>query len=67
MAVRRKVFACSHDGVYLVGYSIVVAHSEAEAREMLEARLQELNLDAENYDLDEIKGYGVTVLFDGDY
>ena len=44
-----RVFICkSHDGVWLSGCSVVLAESEKEARELLDAELQDNNLDPES-------------------
>ena len=65
-----NVYTCKHDGHYLGGYSVVVAHDEAEARELLAAELRShgLNLEpsatVESLPLTEARA---VVLFNGDY
>ena len=60
-----------HDGVWPVGAaSVVVAHSEEEARLLLDTALTERGLktsDQEPYTLREVEPNTAVILLDGDY
>ena len=66
----NKVFTCSHDGHYLTGYSVIVAISRGQARELLIEELArnglELTDEIEFKEIDLIRRQAI-VLFNGDY
>jgi len=64
-----KVFTAEHDGVWLGGYSVIVAENEAEALDLLKAELIKQHLSLKWIEVKELdtSAKGAVVLFDGDY
>lgn len=63
------MFAASHSGHWLGGYSVIVAESREEAEKQLVAALQKEGLDTDRLNINELDLYtpSVHVLFNGDY
>jgi hypothetical protein len=64
-----KTFIATHDGIFLPGYSVVIAKDEKSAKEMLIKLLKEHLLKTKDITLEEID---ITIpnakmIWDGDY
>lgn len=65
-----KVYICTHDGVWITGYSVVVAKDRPQAKRVIKRKLQEVGLDPEQpFSLDEVNTSepNAVVVFNGDY
>lgn len=66
-----KVFIAYHKGVWLGGCSVVIAKDRNTALQALKVRLQEQEINTDDYDIDltelNTSDEAVIIMFNGDY